>query len=624
MKKYTIIILLLFIVLFGIFLRFDRLGERSFWYDEIQDICNKEEVVKNYRFHFPKLYLNFFNIVTDLAGYDEFFCRLPSAIFGVLTIFVVYKLTVLLFGSSAGLLSALLIAVSTFHISYSQLARFYSLHVLLSTCSIYFLYKGFLGRKSGGFYIIIYFIITILNLGIHFVGIYVFASQIIFLIGYGSYCLIIRKKMEMRVFVALLLIISGSIFVYIFLPKLAGDRLKYIILDMDTLLFKLKDIGEPLKRTWAAFTPLASIARYGRFVSNIYLFGFIVGIFVCWRKYKREFFSMMIFVFVPIFFDAILNVNLFQQRHVLSVLPVFLICVALGFSWTLSKVKPKALIYILLILLVGMHVRPLIWHHISETDDWRAMGNYLNRSINKGDGVMFSSHGEIVISAFMKICPYFHFDKDIPVYDGYPLEKEYNNLNNLWYILHVKDWFEGDPRYLEFKKKWFVFQEIKFNGYISLLQLKNIDNFKIESFNTEIFEAEFFPGQVGKTVKDRNAYCRLARQSSDRGMMLFGPYKKFPKGNYIVRFRLKVNNNTLNEEIAVLDVNDFERNKQLNILSLKAIDFSKPYIYQDFEMCLNLEYEDNLEFRVFSCGNVILWVDNVVIIPVLREEAMEI
>src|SRR3989338_2066633 len=76
-----------------------------------------------------------------LFGYSEISVRLPSVIFGVVTIYITYLLGKKLVSKNLGLLAALLIAINPLHIYYSQEARMYSMAVLAVVVNIFILIK---------------------------------------------------------------------------------------------------------------------------------------------------------------------------------------------------------------------------------------------------------------------------------------------------------------------------------------------------------------------------------------------------------------------------------------------------------------------------------------------------
>jgi hypothetical protein len=80
-------------------------------------------------------------------GQSGYFLKLPNSIFGALTIPAVYLLGKRLENSRVGLLAATFIALSSFHVSYSRDARWYSLFYFATVFSFYFFLSAL--KKNG-------------------------------------------------------------------------------------------------------------------------------------------------------------------------------------------------------------------------------------------------------------------------------------------------------------------------------------------------------------------------------------------------------------------------------------------------------------------------------------------
>lgn len=83
--------------------------------------------------------LHFFMFLGD----SEFVVRLPSLIFGLAGILVVYLLGNLLFNYPTGILSSFLLVFSMWHMRYSVSASDYTLYAFLSSLNVYFFYRSF-------------------------------------------------------------------------------------------------------------------------------------------------------------------------------------------------------------------------------------------------------------------------------------------------------------------------------------------------------------------------------------------------------------------------------------------------------------------------------------------------
>lgn len=135
------VVLVLFIALL---LRLVAVNQ-SLWLDE----AIGAETVKNFTYrgiltdfltsdNHPPLYYLDLKSWTEVIGYSELALRLPSVIYGVLTVLLTYLIGKSVFKSrNLALISALLLTTSQLHIYYSQEARMYSLAAFLAAFSIY-------------------------------------------------------------------------------------------------------------------------------------------------------------------------------------------------------------------------------------------------------------------------------------------------------------------------------------------------------------------------------------------------------------------------------------------------------------------------------------------------------
>jgi 4-amino-4-deoxy-L-arabinose transferase-like glycosyltransferase len=123
---------LLLILLLAFALRVYRLDHQSMWWDEMHagmmSVLSPDAILDNLfaiRNHVP-LYFMLVRLWSCL-GHSEFALRLFSVIWGVAGVALVYRLGHLINGQAVGIVSALLLALSPFHIWYSQEARMYTL-----------------------------------------------------------------------------------------------------------------------------------------------------------------------------------------------------------------------------------------------------------------------------------------------------------------------------------------------------------------------------------------------------------------------------------------------------------------------------------------------------------------
>ena len=144
------ILFLLFVLTLGGFLRFYHLGQVVFWGDDpIHQVRIAYQPLSFVLAHNNQTALSTLLVHFLLAFRPvEFMARLGSAIFGVLTIFVVYVLGRKFYSRGAATIAAIFVAVSPFLIKYSQYARAYALFAFLSLLSLYFFHEALTGSSK--------------------------------------------------------------------------------------------------------------------------------------------------------------------------------------------------------------------------------------------------------------------------------------------------------------------------------------------------------------------------------------------------------------------------------------------------------------------------------------------
>jgi len=143
MSRKHVSFLLLLILLVSAGLRCYRLDYQSFWNDEIITYDDSKHqlsrIISNpYDPNIPPLYYLITHFIMDL-GDKEWILRFPSVLFSVLSVFLFYLVLNNWLGRKHGLMGALVMALSPFHIWYSQEARPYALLILLSLLSLWLL-----------------------------------------------------------------------------------------------------------------------------------------------------------------------------------------------------------------------------------------------------------------------------------------------------------------------------------------------------------------------------------------------------------------------------------------------------------------------------------------------------
>ncbi len=126
------------VVLLAAGLRFHDLDRTSLWLDEAvswQQASKPflEMIAATARDNYPPLHNIILHVTIALFGDGETALRAPSALLGVANVYVLYLLGSALWDRTTGLIAALLLTVSGFHVWYSTEARMYALLAFTAT-----------------------------------------------------------------------------------------------------------------------------------------------------------------------------------------------------------------------------------------------------------------------------------------------------------------------------------------------------------------------------------------------------------------------------------------------------------------------------------------------------------
>ncbi len=142
------LVLLVPVLLLAFYLRVDELGNGTVRWDEAYSVWSanmdfRYSTVRTAADVHPPLHYWFFDFWVFLTGISEFAIRAQAAMCGVLTVAVVYSLTLRLSKCRrAAALAVLFISVSPFHIEWSQDARMYAFVTLFAALSLYAYWRG--------------------------------------------------------------------------------------------------------------------------------------------------------------------------------------------------------------------------------------------------------------------------------------------------------------------------------------------------------------------------------------------------------------------------------------------------------------------------------------------------
>ncbi|OGE19722.1 hypothetical protein A3J19_05470 [Candidatus Daviesbacteria bacterium RIFCSPLOWO2_02_FULL_41_8] len=380
------------IIVFGLILRLISLNQ-SLWLDEAINIL----AVKNFSlpglitqyaiadFHPPGWFIILW-FWGKVFGYSEISMRIPSVVFGVIAIFVVYLIGKKLFSKKIGLLAALLLSINPLHIYYSQEARMYSMAALAVAVNIFILIKLLHKERINIIFIVMSNLFILLA---DYVAYFIFPAELMLLILLKEKKLI--NKWLVAAFVALVL---TSWWIPIFVNQLnagavAAENLpawRFIVGGFDFKTIPLTFVKFIIGRISLADKML----YYALLLPVCSLFAYLLLIGI--RK-SNNFQKKLLLTWVvipPLIATAIsLVVPVYNYFRVLFILPGFIILIAVGMLHFKNKLRIIIFVIVVLIEFICSLLYLLLPGY--QREDWRRLVYYFQSF--KPSIVLFESPG---------------------------------------------------------------------------------------------------------------------------------------------------------------------------------------------------------------------------------------
>ena len=366
------IIILSFLLFIGTILRFYQIGTTSLWLDEVM----------TYQFSINP-FLEYWNLIsaggevhpplfywiewTALKfGNNEFVLRFFPAIFGILSIPLIYFLGLELFNRvEVGLLAAALLTFSPFHIIYSQEARMYSLVLLFMVLALIAYIRAIRTNEMKDW--VLFAVFSALTLWTHF-------YPAIF-IGILYLAALYRNTQYVKRIAA-----SFVLFVLIFLP----------LIPIAVQLFSVRTEGLPSWGLSALAFLISTLIKFSfsSTIGLIVLFSiFIVGIIELKNKEMRD--LALGLIFILIISSALAFRMPMVERYILFLLPVYYVGIAGVYSLFKEKENKKMIFPVIFLWIVLLSMPGLIGYYTEgEYYDWRGAAGYLSDNKTEFDSLL--------------------------------------------------------------------------------------------------------------------------------------------------------------------------------------------------------------------------------------------
>ena len=362
---------------------------------------------------YPPLYSCLTTVSFDLFGVSLFSARLVSAVFSILTLWVVFELAYSMYGGKAALISAVLLAVMPGYFWLSRLALLEVMLVFFFTLSLFLFYRWLNSRKN---WLLVF---SGLALGLGFLTKYQVIAVVpvmvaaMVVLGWGQ---LRRLFSRFTIFIvaALAVIVPWLIIVYRVLASYVFSQWMYA-LQMGNPGRSLYSLRYPtpifylIEMTW----PYPDVHPISVLLYIVGLSG--LGLFV-WRRKRADKFVFVWFITVFVFFTLISNR---EWRYVLTLFPALAISasVLIFFAWdklhgtwmhsvSVDRKKAAKVGAALLIVFVSVAMA----YSINDTV-YNVKQNDINIEI--GQATDYAVARDPANQSIMILCPFNYFSQDM-------------------------------------------------------------------------------------------------------------------------------------------------------------------------------------------------------------------
>lgn len=439
--------LLILVTLLGAALRFYKLGAWSFWIDEIFTLNHALA-------HYSTTDLILGNIPParnwipasviltaqslNIWGVNEWSARMASAIIGILTFPLLYKPTRYIFGEQAALIALLLLAISPWHIFWSQNARFYTSLMLFYTLALLAFHIGIEEDKPG--YLFLFFALVYLAASERLTALFIFPVLAVYLAAIWILKFEKPKGLTFRNLVIISLPVAIGIVIELYSRLAVGESrffgdftwfTQYQIDDpLRLLVFIANNIGVPLM-VFAVFSGAALVFRRSR-----------IGLL------------MTVGAVVPLLLLVVLNLFIFtKDRYLFITLYSWIILAAVGLVDVATALKDNQrwLMLGVYLVFIAQAVNGLVlYYQVNEGDrlQWKSAFSTISERAEPGDAV---------VAFWPEFGSYYFQDEVLPYTDVKPDSilasgKRYwfvLDSETIWINAEVKTWLENNGELIE-------------------------------------------------------------------------------------------------------------------------------------------------------------------------------
>jgi mannosyltransferase len=419
-------------------LRFHKLGDWSFWIDEIYTIgriqahySSAKAILQNIppAGAWMPLSLLLTSGALRLLGISEWSSRLVPALIGVLSIPALYFPIQKLFNSRVGLIAVLLLAISPWHLAWSQNARFYTTLMLLYTLALLALYFGLERNRLW---------IVVFSLALFYFALSERLTAA-FLIPIVALYLALLRLLPFGMPSGL----SRRMLFLLLVPLIAGCTVEGYVLATTGSSLIFGDLSWFL--LYRNYTPLKllGVISYDIGFPLICLAGF-GGLYLLTRR-SRIGLLLLVGVLLPLVLLLPLSLFMFtEDRYVFGTLPGWVVLAAVGIEEVWRQARRRRVLLalsVIALLAADAAADDLLYYRVNNGNrrDWRGAFALVREHAQPND---------LVVAYWPEFGP-FYLDREIIAWEDFNPETVVQSRKRVWFVVDSETVW-GDLR----KKRW--------------------------------------------------------------------------------------------------------------------------------------------------------------------------
>jgi mannosyltransferase len=460
--------LLFLITVLAAALRFYKLGAWSFWIDEIYTVNHAMA-----HFSTPQLILdhlppnrNWVPVSVVLTaqvlnhwGINELNARLVAAIIGTLTLPVLYFPLIKIFNPRVALITVFLLAISPWHIEWSQNARGYTSLLLFYSLALFAFY--FAIEKDRPYFLLLFFLFLYLASSERLIALFLLPVLLIYLLALKF--LPFEKPLGLRAR-NLYILLSPALLIgaYHLYGSIQNGESVFgsIVNEIVTTFF-----GKPIENPFTQITFLVFKLGIPLFVLTIFC------AFYLWFQKNRQGLLFVAGAIVPFSLVVLVTPFMFtEERYAFAMLPSWIIVVAIAIDELLVRMKRPETLFALafLVVLLGDSMGAnLMYFHTNHGNrrDWRGAFALVQENMQEGD---------IVVSTWPELGNYY-LKQDVLLWQDVNEESILNSENRVWFVV-IPDmaWYSGTEDFY-----WWVSH---YTRMIKTIYIRTVDNTNLEIY----------------------------------------------------------------------------------------------------------------------------------------------